>query len=245
MPAAKIDPDRTAVVAQYGAKPLVLAELIRKLQASIQSVLGDALIPRPIDDVHSTIVGLDVRASETPNRNLPGLLRYLQREFRRAPFTVQYGGFGPADRRMLSRGKIMHERSLTVNGDKVVLIGWAILSTADADYTTTTRLASVRRGCEQFGVQHKYHTAPHVDDPDSYLVLGEVADDTHISAQALREAVSPSLVQSTRVLFDVDCLSVIQYVDFALPRATSDVWTLDEAIAGFDADARRLLDDTG
>jgi hypothetical protein len=90
----------------------------------------------------------------------------------------------------------------------------------------------IRRGCEKFGVQHKYHSNPDVDDPDSYLVIGTVASSTSIDLQLLLKATASSLARPTRVLLDDSCLSVIQYVDFALPRATSEVWTIQEALAG-------------
>jgi hypothetical protein len=161
-----------------------------------------------------------------------GILTFLLEEFRCAPFTVQYGGYDLSDRRVLSRGKSLYERSLTVQGDKVVLIGWPILPSTDTDYSISQRLAMIRRGCEKFGVQHKYHSNPHVDDPDSYLVIGTVASSTSIDLQLLLKATASSLARPTRVLLDDSCLSVIQYVDFALPRATSEVWTIQEALAG-------------
>lgn len=225
-----IDPDRTAIVAMYGPKPEPLAELITSLQSRLKDALAELFAPRPLGDAHSTIIGLDVHAAGAPTRNVPHILQFLFKEFQRAPFTVQYGGYDPQDKRLLSRGTSLYERSLTINGDKVVLIGWPVLVADGSRYTATQRLANIRRTCEQFGVRHKYHADPTVDDPDSYIVIGKIKTDEPIDHCVVQQAASHALEVPTRVVFDERHVSVVQYVDFALPHATSDVWSLQEAL---------------
>jgi hypothetical protein len=163
------DPDRTTVVAMYGPKPAPLTKLITNLQVSLQGVLGQLFAPRPIADIHSTIIGLDLYSGDAHARDVPGILGFLFKQFQRASLTVQYGGYDPRDHRMLSRGASLYERSLVLDGDKVVLIGWPVIATVGTDYTAAPLLANIRHDCEQFGVRHKYHADPTVDDPDSYM----------------------------------------------------------------------------
>ena len=225
-----VNPDRTTVAALYGLKSPVLAQLLNDLQSAITGILGNGFRPRPLGDVHSTIIGLDVKTDDQAERNISQVLRFLDRTFRCEPFTVQYGGYDPADRRMTSRGLSLYERSLTVDGDKVVLIGWPVLLSSSSSYTPTDRLAFIRHRCEEFGVRHKYHTDPQANDPDSYMVVGEITDPSHTRTSDLASVASEVLGRPIQVAFDESCLSLIQYVSFALPRATSNVWPLGDAL---------------
>jgi hypothetical protein len=47
------------VVAFYGPKPDALSALIGAVQHALGTALGAAFRPRPMDDVHATIVGLE------------------------------------------------------------------------------------------------------------------------------------------------------------------------------------------
>jgi hypothetical protein len=96
-----------------------------------------------------------------------------------------------------------------VYGAKVVLIGWPV-----AGGEPRRTLAELRLRCGHFGVTHSYG-----DDPDVYLVLGEVtgAPDAHVASVVRRElAVAP-----VDVPLSAADLALVTYDDTTLPRAST------------------------
>ena len=199
------------MVAWYGAKAAALSTLVEGLQRSAREICGPGFTPRPAADVHATVLGL-----ETPTgarRDLDGLLRHLGQELGRAPLDVQFGGFAADDQRMFSRGATMHDRSLVLQGNTVVLVGWPVTP------APSPRLGEIRRRCEQYGFRHKYHRQAEDLDADVYLVLGEVPDPVPPGlVERLRDAAPAAPV---RVRLAADDVSLVEYVDPRLPRATS------------------------
>jgi hypothetical protein len=209
---ASVELDRATLVAWYGDKPARLVALVERLQRSAREICGPGFTPRPAADVHATVLGLETPTGGT-RRDLDGVLHYLGQEFGRAPLDVQFGGFAATDRRMLSRGAPLHDRSLVLQGNTFVLVGWPM---APAPSPT---LGEVRRRCEQYGFRHKYHRRAEDLDGDVYLVLGEVADPVPVGlVERLRGEV---LATPLRVRLAVDDVALVEYVDARLPRATS------------------------
>jgi hypothetical protein len=213
--------DRATVVAWYGPKPSPLPQLIERLHRAAAGWCGAGFVPRPVPEVHATVLGLEPAASDTP-RDRDGVLRHLVAEFGRAPFDVQFGGFAATDRRMLSRGQTLHERSLGLRGEHLVLIGWPMAS------QPTPRLGEIRRSCERFGFQHKYHCGPYDLDPDVYLVVGEVAG----TSDGLVERLRGEVVTPVRIPLLVGDVALVEYTDPRLPSATSRWWPVTDLAPG-------------
>src|SRR5579864_4604069 len=187
---------QVTIVALYGEKAQKISELLEKCQTQVKELLGETF--RPYDDlrqVHATLVGLE--RSGTGNRNfqkyrdkqvemdLTGLLHFL-RLGGRFPFHVQLGGFQKnREYPFTSRGQNPYHRSFSIQGDKVVLMGWplhgplpnlALPRVTMSDWIRESRsypnvLDELRRAFQSFNVLHDYHrTFPDVDN-DFYLRL--------------------------------------------------------------------------
>ena len=199
------DPSRSTIVAWYDALPSGLAEMVDRAQAGASRLLGAAFTARHPDQVHATLVGLE-RASAPFD---PAPLATHLRAALSPPWTVRFGGFAPDDRRYLSRGRPLHERAFGVYGGKVVLIGWPLVDGAPARI-----LADLRLCCADFGAVHSYG-----DDPDVYLVIGELGDvPSDDAVQAVRHELAATALH---VPLSADDLSLVTYVDTALPRAST------------------------
>ena len=74
--------DRATVVAWYGHKPPQLSQLIESLHRAAARWCGARFVPRPVPDVHATVLGLESAASGTPG-DRDGVLRHLVAEFER------------------------------------------------------------------------------------------------------------------------------------------------------------------
>ena len=98
-----------------------------------------------------------------------------------------------------------------VYGSKVVLVGWPLVGGEPQRI-----LAELRLRCAEFGVTHSYG-----DDPDVYLVLGEVTGaPTARVASVLRHELAATPVYVPLSMAD---LSLVTYDDNTLPR-TSTTW---------------------
>lgn len=212
---ASVGPARATVVAWYRDQPVGLTQLADSLQRAARTCIGEAFTPRPLPDLHATILGLE---SPVPGacRDLDGVLRHLVAEFEQEPVDVQFGGFADADRRMLSRGKILRERSLVLQGTTLVLIGWPMAPGPSA------RMGEIRRRCERYGFRHKYHRQAADLDADIYLALGDIGDPAQAGpvevVERLRREV---LATAVRVPLTAEVVSLVEYVDARLPAATS------------------------
>ena len=210
-----VDLDRATVVAWYANRPASLTELVDRLQQAAVRRCGAGFAPRPLEEVHATLLGLELPVPGG-RRDLDGVLRHLAGEFLREPLDVQFGGFPDTDRRPLSAGKTRYERSLVVAGTRFVLIGWPIPP------ARFSRVGDVRRQAERFGFRHKYHPRPDDLDVDVYLVLGEIAESAQPGMAELGERLRREVLDTpVLVPLRVDALSLVEYVDPRLPAATS------------------------
>jgi hypothetical protein len=198
------DPSRSTVVAWYDTLPDDLALLVGQVQASAARLLGGAFTARDPAQVHATVIGLERAPAPF---DLSPLATHL-RSALSPPWTIRFGGFPPGDRRLLSRGLSLHDRTFGVYGDKVVLVGWPV----DEGAPQRT-LADARLSCADLGVTHRYG-----DDPDVYLVVGEAAGVPTERVAAVRRELAVSGVDVT---LSFDDLSLVTYDDPALPRAST------------------------
>lgn len=199
------DPSRSTVVAWYDPLPDGLAQLVDRSQTTAQRLLGSAYTPRRPEQVHATLVGLERAAAPFDPAPLAAHLRGALSP----PWTIRFGGFAPHDLRVRSRGLPMYERAFGVYGTKAVLVGWPLV-----DGAPTRALAELRLSCAEFGVVHSYG-----DDPDVYMVVGEVADvPVDDAVQAVRHELAATALH---VPLSADDLSLVTYVDTALPRAST------------------------
>lgn len=162
------------IVLLYGEdKPAELRSLLSGLQTGIADAVGPHFLPRPVHDIHATLIGLEsggaVVGDAVPGIDVDGLCRYLDETLTGSPLTLRFGGFADRAHSVSSRGSSLYERMLTVSGDKIVLIGWPV----DGHGEPTWRIEELRRELGRFGARHHYHPAP---DPDAYLVIGELLD---------------------------------------------------------------------
>jgi hypothetical protein len=198
------DPSRSTVVAWYDTLPDHLALLVGQVQASADRLLGNAFTARVPAQVHATVIGLERAPAPFDLSPLAAHLRAALSP----PWTIRFGGFPAGDRRLLSRGLSLHDRTFGVYGEKVVLVGWPVV--AGAPQRT---LADARRSCADLGVTHRYG-----DDPDVYLVVGEAAGVPTERVAAVRRKLALGGVDVT---LSFDDLSLVTYDDPALPRAST------------------------
>jgi hypothetical protein len=201
-----VDPTRSTVVAWYDVLPDGLAELVARVQAVAREVLGGGVAPRDLAQVHATLIGLERACGPFD----PGPLAAHLHALLARPLTVQFGGFARSDRRLLSRGRLLHERGFTVRDGRAVLMGWPVV-----DGVPCLDLAHVRQSCAALGVTHRYGA-----DPDVYLVVADVAPG--IGTDGLEAVVRRELASTAvRVPLDAHDLCLVTYDDPALPRAST------------------------
>jgi hypothetical protein len=211
------------VVAFYGPKPPALAALVEDLQAVGRGRLGGAFRPRPLAEVHSTLLGLETPSgtgSGWPELDPAPLAAELVAALDRERPRLQLGGFAPAAAPFLSRGYRPYERGLTLQGDSLVLLGW----TTSAGSGRVDPLAipgELRRAGERFGVRHKYHGPGEPTDRDLHLVIGALDADLPARAALLAAGRDRLAAQRTVVDLTADALSLVEYESTALPVATS------------------------
>lgn len=213
-----MDAASSSIVAYLGAMPVALTALVGRVQQTAAEVLGEDFRPRPLAQVHATVIGLETpstRIGEHRRFDVEPLAEHLVRTFSDDPLDVHFGGFDSADRRLLSQGKPLHDRTFLARGGNVVLIGWPVVAAAP-----TPVMATIRRGCEPFGVVHRYHPTPSASDPDVHLLIGRAptGSGTERVEAVVREWLAASPV---RVPMLADDLSLVEYADTALPVATT------------------------
>jgi hypothetical protein len=206
-----------ALVALYGEKSSILAQLISECQAQIVSVLGSAFHPYDVRQVHATIVGLGIlnehslindayyqyRGQQVP-MDLDSLLRFL-RGSGYLPLQIQIGGFQNRDYPFASRGLRPYERSFTLGGGVSVLMGWPIRGTpnnmfieSEADLIREARiypntLDEIRQAAQSFGILHRYYRNIGDVDNDFYFRIG-LYDQANFSEE-IRSEIEDKLCQ--------------------------------------------------
>jgi hypothetical protein len=174
-----------SAVAFYGPKTGRLRELLTGVQALIAEHVGADFRPYTLDQVHATLIALNgVRDGGTVvneylleyagvrrEMDLPRVMDILARRFA-VPLRVRIGGFRPeAAVPFTSRGQHLAERTFSVQGDALVLVGWPADSLAGAGMA----LDELRREMNAAGALHRYHARPADVDNDLHLVVGHHA----------------------------------------------------------------------
>jgi len=227
--------DEATVVAFYGEKDEGLASMILEIQNFASEEFGVNFTPKPIREVHATIIGLGEisiigrRKSEKDAAievHPVELFRYICSFFRTAPTVVQFGGFQDCDYPIQSRGRRLYERSFVIHDNALVLIGWTLSEPIEGAPPSDT-IDRLRRNCQSFGFRHKYHDTPAVIDPDLYMVIGDI--ERH-SPEFVRRCI-PSFIARFReylassrpilVPLGVNQLDVILYRERSLPFPSS------------------------
>jgi hypothetical protein len=174
-----------SAVAWYGPKTGRLREVLTGVQALIAEHVGDDFRPYTPEQVHATLIALNgVRAAGTivneyllahagvrREMDLARVMDILARRFS-VPLPVRVGGFRPDQAvPFTSRGQHLAERTFSVQGDALVLVGWPAESLAGAGRP----LDDLRREMNTAGVMHRYHARACDVDNDLHLVVGHHA----------------------------------------------------------------------
>jgi len=221
------------VVAFYGGKSPALISLILRIQEAALLEFGRSFTPRPVKEAHATLVGLGgAEILHESNDGVPGgrisaLSRYLTEQFSENPLTVQFGGFKGRPYPFRSRGRSLHDRSVGVDENRLVIIGWPVVETPQG-VVPSTAVDGIRRRCADFGFVHKYHDSPDAFDPDLYMVLGDFS--TGVTDQVtFRDRVADWLGREdpTLVALTDRELSVVFYSDRRLPLSSSTPVAID------------------
>ncbi|MBG6065208.1 hypothetical protein [Micromonospora ureilytica] len=231
--------DRHATLVAFYAesKPSGLGDYVGGVQRRLVELLGGLFQPRPMPDVHATIIGLEsfgrvqppqelteLRASGSGRPDIAGLCAYLNTTLGQHPPQIQFGGFPNRDLGVTSRGQRLYTRTLTTNANQVILMGWPV----DESGQPTEELERIRRDLQKFGVVHRYHKQAHDRDPDLYLVIGRVKQGDLSETGAL-EAIRLELSQATFTTpLLPDALRVATYDDTDLPLSTTRAWPLTD-----------------
>ena len=219
------------IVALYGErKPAELRSLLVNLQAGFADAVGVHFRPRPVHDIHSTIIGLESGGPVAHDRvavagiDVIGLCRHLEDSLTRFPLTLRFGGF--AEHGVSSRGTSLYERMVVVSGDKVVLIGWPVTDRGEP----TWRIDLLRRELGRFGARHGYFQTPWSRDPDAYLVIGDLLDGWN--AARLDACVERCRAELSRTSYEVRLtaadVGLAIYTDTRLPADSTTVLALSE-----------------
>ncbi|MDP9792124.1 hypothetical protein J2S43_000636 [Catenuloplanes nepalensis] len=212
-------------MAFYGEKPEPLATLMAGVQALAASHLP-GFRPRPLPEVHATLIGLEHPTRKVTDADLPPFVRHLRTSLDRAGMIVQFGGFADGDHPIRSRGRSLYERSFLVSEVSVVLIGWPV----DAGGRPASALDTLRRSCQDFGFRHRYHARPGDQDPDCYLVIGQVPDADPARVAAGEAAIRDELAAAppVRVALGLGDVRFVRYKSTTLAAGTSKAHPIDQ-----------------
>ena len=252
-------PTQLSITMFYGPKPDALQTLIQGCQQQLTALLGDDFLPYDLLQTHATLISLErgpgaaadsgglppkllnrffhELRGEQREMDLDGVLAYLRGgvgEAARTAFRVQLGGWQCSDTQdapFLSQGQTPYMRSFSIQGDKLVLMGWPI---EDAD-RYPNMLHALRQGCARFNLLHKYFRAPGDVDNDFYMRLGLLraplsAPLTDERRQQAEDALRKYLASRPPLLLDVTPadLHMVAYVDEPLSYANALHWPLTD-----------------
>jgi hypothetical protein len=252
---ASPDMMQITVVALYGEKSKDFVELITRCQELGRSILGVCFRPYDPSQIHATIFGLERKIgsafynanfSKYQGRdlvmNVEGILDYLRR-CDHFPLAVQVGGYGKRDYPFISRQASPYERSFSIQGDKVVMMGWPIRGQPFRQPPATPAalvqegelypltLDTVRHAAQVYGILHAYHRTLTDLDNDLFFRIGLLVDQASLSERVrdtmeteARQFLSkqPPLILNIRL----EQVSVVLYEEDTLPKSSTRVWSL-------------------
>lgn len=249
---------QATIVALYGDKPDTLTAFLSDCQNIVGEFLGSNFKKYDIGQVHGTLVGLE-RDEDAPwrfyNRNFrtlrnveapmdfDGLLTFL-REGGHFPLQLQIGGFQDRDYPFTSRDMTPFNRSFSLQGENVVIMGWPLrglpLSDKPSSPPTIIResllypmtLDSIRRGAQRYGVLHAYHAKPKDTDNDFFFRIGMITSPDSVSTklkkriqETMREYIAgmPPLV----INIDLSDVYIVFYTSEKLLLGSSTQYSID------------------
>ena len=234
---------QVTLVSLYGEKDKRFAEAIACWQELVTQAVGPAFTPYDIRQIHGTIIGLERHRVPLYNANfakyrerevemdLAGFLAYLQ-GCGQIPFKVQIGGFENRDYSFTSRNATPYARSFSVQGDKVVAVGWPL----DEARTYPATLDVIRREAQRFGILHGYHRTPTDIDNDLFFRIGLI-DPTATTQEAVKalEAQARELLSIQPLVIEIGLadICIAAYKDDRLPVPSTRRWSLaDPKVTG-------------
>jgi hypothetical protein len=243
------------VVALYGEKRSDLAALIARCQELCRGVLGVGFKSYEPFQIHATIFGLERKVGSPFYNanfsryqgcdrvmNLEAILDYLRR-CGHFPLEVQVGGYGKRDYPFTSRQACPYERSFSIQGDRVVVMGWPIRGKPFSQPPATPSawiqeaklypptLDVVRHAAQAYGVLHAYRRALTDIDNDLFFRIGLLVDRTSLTERVrdtLESEVRQFLSMQPPLILDIglDQVSVVLYEEDTLPPSSTRVWSL-------------------
>jgi hypothetical protein len=243
----ELEPKQLTLVSHYGPKPAAFARLIGDLHARLSAL--SSFRPYAVEQVHATLVALEGQRAGDGVRNLnfrrsrgedrvmdlAGLISYLRSEELPA-IDVAIGGFA-ADRSypFASQGVHPHVRSFSIQGQRVVAMGWPW-----GGASAPGALHALRRRFQRFGILHKWHARLDDVDDDFFFVLGRLtAPVSEERARAIEADCRAALAERPPCVLRIDAstLTFVRYDDPDLPPERCTTLALhDETVT-----ASRLL----
>jgi hypothetical protein len=225
-------------VSHYGDKPKNFVELLKSIHDELINSLSDAFEPYSLEQVHSTIIGLEGYCHEGKIINYNYLklrkeTRYLNPiqllKFLRSPnipsIEIEIGGYlDSKDYKFLSQSLHPHYRSFSIQGNIAVAMGWP--------RTRTNILDDFRHSFNRINVLHKWHKKPSDVDNDFFFVLGRVnrkllnemqISNTEIKIRQLMAQSAPLIIEMTP-----STLSLVCYSNYKLPRDSSVSYSIQD-----------------
>ena len=219
---------QVTLVSFYREKPLSLQTFLENCQNLILDQVGDLYIPYQLDQIHGTVIGLEgcSKNSQIINTHfadrygvhqevkLEVLLSHL-RGTSHLPFHLQFGGYHAEYNEFFSRGCTPYERSFTIQGDTIVLMGWDTRAQKGAQI-----LDDFRRSFNTLNILHKWHRQESDVDDDFYMVLGHMPHANPSVKANLTKRMQQFLSKAKhtlRINMDASWLSLVNYKDTTLP----------------------------
>lgn len=232
--------------ALYGKKTQKFSEFITDVQRKVSDMLKLAFSPYHIEQVHSTIIGLEYIGEsinynyskfrhEMREMNFEGFL-HMVKSPGQFPITVKVGGFENREYSFRSHGGRPYLRTLAIQKNKVIIAGWPTKLDDDGLFTFPPILDNFRTACQKYNILHKYHKSPNDFDNDFHFCIGTV--DTHVAIGAIKEKVESELqyqlAQSNLFLeINLGDLDIISYHDPTLPLGTTTAYSITEVNPAF------------
>jgi hypothetical protein len=246
-------PTQVTLVSVYGEKNKDLAVTIAQWQELVAKAVGSAFTPYDMHQIHATIIGCERHRAPAYNANFSkhrgrevemdfaGFLAYL-RGCGHIPFEVQLGGFADRDYPFTSRKARPYERAFSIQGDKVVVMGWPVRGeplpappatpaggVLEARIYPAT-LDIIRHAAQAFGILHSYHRAVTDVDNDLFFRIGLI--DTKAVTSATTSALETqarkllSMQRPVVVEIGLENIFVTAYEDDRLPVSSTRTWSL-------------------
>ncbi|MEB3278332.1 MAG: hypothetical protein VKK42_05345 [Lyngbya sp.] len=230
-----------SLVAFYGKKSPEFTRLIQELQKQLSDILPGVFECYPLESIHATLLGCEgvktergilskwflERREESRIVDFSGLINFIQNSFQ-FPINIQFGGYQRSvDYGFTSRNQHPYERSFCFQNEIAVLMGWPMQAGK-----IIMEIDNLRRSAQNFNLLHKYHGNPDAVDNDCYLrigILNSIVSDEKI--QQVEEKLQELLRMrsSVNLSLSLEDLSFVQYQDYTLPLATTQVIPFKDA----------------